>query len=159
MPDQSDLHDTDGEQTEDNLVTLKRSQIKSIERKAKERDDFASQLEQAQRRLAFAEAGIPLGDKRMGFFIKGYDGEMTPDAIREAAIENGFLDEGQTGEPGQTTVDGQVERQVVENVFSASTGAGTQNPDGMSALYDAFEKGGADAVIKLMAETGNLAQG
>ncbi len=145
--------DTEQTESEDNLVTLRRSQIKSIERKAKERDQMAADLETAQRRLAFAEAGIPLGDKRMGYFIKGYDGPLEADAIREAAIESGFVDSAPPSE-GQTTVDEQVERQNLESVYAA--GRGQQAPPGDidGEMSQALADGGSEGLMRYLASKG-----
>ena len=47
---------------------------------------------QLKRELAFARAGIdPDTDPKLGFFIKGYDGELSTDAIRRTATELGFI--------------------------------------------------------------------
>jgi hypothetical protein len=40
---------------------------------------------------AFTKAGIPMDDPRIGYFVKGYDGELEPTAIREAAVSAGFI--------------------------------------------------------------------
>jgi hypothetical protein len=49
------------------------------------------ELNELKRELAFAKAGLPMNDPKMNYFIKGYDGEMSAAAIREAALEAGFL--------------------------------------------------------------------
>lgn len=41
----------------------------------------------AERKLAFVEAGIDPSLPVAKYFMKGYDGELTPEAIKSAAIE------------------------------------------------------------------------
>lgn len=68
----------------DRTVTLRRRDIDALEAKA-------ARAEAAERKLAFAEAGLDLTDKKLGYFVKGYDGELSADAIRSAATDAGFL--------------------------------------------------------------------
>jgi hypothetical protein len=49
----------------------------------KEREELLA----AKRENAFIKAGIDPNDAKFKYFVKGYDGELTPDAIREAGIE------------------------------------------------------------------------
>lgn len=75
--------DTDVEPKQNPL----RAQLKRYE---KENADLRKQVEQsveAQKKLAFVEAGVPLDSPMAKYFIKGYDGDLTPEAIREAAME------------------------------------------------------------------------
>lgn len=75
--------DTDVEPKQNPL----RAQLKRYE---KENADLRKQVQQsveAQKKLAFVEAGVPLDSPMAKYFIKGYDGDLTPEAIREAAME------------------------------------------------------------------------
>lgn len=87
-----DEYDEQPEPQQQRTRTVPRDVWKDMERKAKERDEVAKQLEAANRRLAFADAGINTSDARLAYFVKGYDGDLTPDAIRTAAAEAGFID-------------------------------------------------------------------
>jgi hypothetical protein len=44
----------------------------------------------AERKLAFAEAGVPLNDPRSKYFVKGYEGELTAEAIQAEAAAFGL---------------------------------------------------------------------
>jgi hypothetical protein len=48
--------------------------------------------QKATRELAFVKAGVNPADKKAAYFIKGYDGDLTPDAIKAAAEDAGFLE-------------------------------------------------------------------
>lgn len=145
---------SDGESGEDKTVTIRRSQIKALEKSAKDREDLAAQLKVAQRKLMFAEAGLPLGDKRVNYFVRGYDGEETPEAIREAAVEIGLL-EVNDQIPGQTTVDQQVEQSNIEAIQKAGRGAGVPQPGNLEAgLEAAMAEGGVAALSSYLAQQG-----
>lgn len=82
----------------DTKVTVSRRQLNSLEKKAK---DFETRATKAERKLAFAEAGIPLSDAKTKYFVNGYDGELKPDEIKKAALEAGFLTEEKPVEENQ----------------------------------------------------------
>lgn len=76
---------------EERVITISRDQIRSLEAKAKRAEDAESRAESAERELAFAQAGINPNDTKLSYFRKGYEGDVTAEAIRAAAIEAGFL--------------------------------------------------------------------
>ena len=57
--------------------------------------ELKAQLAGLQRTEAFRSAGINPNDPRQAYFVKGYDGEIDPEPIRAAAVEAGFLTEGE----------------------------------------------------------------
>lgn len=57
---------------------------KRLEREAKE-------AKALKRENAFLKAGINPDDPKAKWLVKGYDGELTPDAIKAAAVEAGVL--------------------------------------------------------------------
>lgn len=79
------------DQREDNLA-----RIRDLESRAAGADDATARAEAAERRLAFAEAGIDLSsdDERVRFFVEGYRGELTTEAIRAKATTLGVLGAG-----------------------------------------------------------------
>jgi hypothetical protein len=84
MPDDDDLDESP-------TVTLKRSEIRQLEKRAKLADELEGRAATAERALAFAKAGIDLTDTKSNYFVKGYEGDLEPDAIKAAAIKDGFL--------------------------------------------------------------------
>ena len=85
------LDDDDPDEQEPRTVTLKRDQIRQLEKQAKAATEATARAEAAERKLAFAEAGLSLADPKMAYFVKGYDGDLTAEAITEAATTAGFL--------------------------------------------------------------------
>jgi hypothetical protein len=83
----------DQETGQDNVVQLKRSDIRAMEKKARRADDLQAQVDQLNRKFAFTEAGLDMSNKGVSYFVKGYEGELTAEAIRTAAKEAGFITE------------------------------------------------------------------
>jgi hypothetical protein len=118
-----------------------------------------------ERENAFLKAGInpdasPLAD----LFVKGYDGDLTPDAIRAKATEVGILQaqgEQQTPAEGQPTPEqvaaaqqAQAELGAQQRVGQASTGAAPVPTDPSTLLQDAFAKGGEGSMLDMLAQAG-----
>jgi len=65
--------------------------FRNLRTKAKKFDEVAGERDSLKRENAFLRAGIPIEDPRMAYFVKGYDGDLEPSAIRQAAIDAGFM--------------------------------------------------------------------
>lgn len=68
-----------------------RAHMRKLEAENKALREQAAMAAQAQRELTFVKAGINPDDPRAKYFVKGYDGELTVDAIRNAASEAAIL--------------------------------------------------------------------
>lgn len=86
----SDYDEYDDEQPETE-ADQKRNWRRDLESRAKKADENAKAADEAKRELAFYKAGIDMTDPRMTYFVKGYDGPLTAEAIKNAATEAGFL--------------------------------------------------------------------
>lgn len=64
-----------------------RAHVRKLEEENKALREKAQAAEAAQRELAFAKAGIDLNVSAAKYFVKAYDGDLTPEAIRSAAEE------------------------------------------------------------------------
>lgn len=64
-----------------------RDRMKRLESENATLKAWANEALDATRELAFVKAGIDSADPMTKYFVKGYDGELSPDAIRAAAIE------------------------------------------------------------------------
>lgn len=64
-----------------------RARMKQLEKENREKDALLAQLQAQAKELSFVKAGVDVADPKFKYFIKGYDGELTPEAIREAAQE------------------------------------------------------------------------
>jgi hypothetical protein len=81
----------DPEELEDQLEALK-AELEAAKNQAAELAVQAESGAQAARELAFKNAGLP-DSPTARFFADKYDGEASADAIRQAALEAGILEE------------------------------------------------------------------
>lgn len=136
----------------DKVVTLRRSEIRALEQKAKGYDALVKENEALKKTQTFAEAGIDLKDPKMGYFIKGYDGEMTVDSIRAAATEAGFI------EPPQQTPEQIAQLGATQQIVAASAGAAALSAQSEAAMRSEMEaamaSGGKDAVMAVARKYG-----
>lgn len=64
-----------------------RAHMRKLEEEAKALRDQLAAAQSAQRELAFVKAGVDLNAPVAKYFVKGYEGELSPEAIRAAAEE------------------------------------------------------------------------
>lgn len=98
--------------------------FKLLRKKADKADALERENAQIKRELAFTKAGIPLDDPKMGYFVKGYDGDLEPQAIKQAAIEAGFIQQ-QAAPPDPAVEQAQQGQQRVMAAAVGSEQAGT----------------------------------
>lgn len=140
MYEDDDTYESDDDQQADDQP---RVDIKALRKAADENPRLKSELKAAQRELAFMKAGIPADDPKMGYFIKGYEGELDPGAIKQAAIEAGFL-ESQATDP-VVVAQAQAQQRVAR---TASAAPGEFDPAGvLYGLEQAMAQGGVDAMM------------
>jgi hypothetical protein len=127
-------------------------------RRAANKSKKTEQENQALRReLAFAKAGLPLDDPRMNYFIKGYEGELQAEAIRQAAMDSGFI---QAQQQQQQQADDGQSRAVMaaqNRVMQASAGAMTSESGeeaAISQLSMAMNEGGIEAMLDVARQYG-----
>jgi ribosomal protein L12E/L44/L45/RPP1/RPP2 len=112
--------------------------FKNLRAKAKKADQLERENAQMKRELAFTKAGIPMEDPKIGYFVKGYDGDLEPDAIRQAALEAGFISAPPA--PADPAVD--QARQGQARVVAAS--AGTASEFDPASIEHSMEQGYAE---------------
>lgn len=77
---------------DDQTDLVPRAQIRQLEEKAKRAAELEQRLATVERDAAFAKAlGTAATDPKMKYFVAAYDGELTPEAIRNEAVSAGFL--------------------------------------------------------------------
>lgn len=64
-----------------------RDRMKTLEQENAGLRTRVAEAETATRELAFLKAGVDTSNPAAKWFVKGYDGDLTPDVIRAAAIE------------------------------------------------------------------------
>lgn len=126
--------------------------FKNLRAKAKKYDALEREHEQIKRELAFTKAGIPMDDPRIPYFVKGYDGDLEPTAIRQAAVDAGFI----AVAPAPIDPAVQQARQGQAAVMAASAGTEPEY-DPAAGLYEmeqAFNEGGLDAMFSIAQQYG-----
>jgi hypothetical protein len=132
---------------------------KSLRAAANRSKKLEAELNSMKRELAFARAGLPLDDPRLQYFIRGYDGDLDPEAILFAAHEAGFVEfEEEMENPGGVEEDyDPSEFQGQQRVMSASAGATSEDVSEQAALArleEAMNEGGVDAMLDVARQYG-----
>lgn len=125
--------------------------FKNLRAKAKKADTLEKENGDLRRRLAFTEAGIPMTDPKIGYFVKGYEGELEPAAIKQAAIDAGFI-------AAEVVVDPVLDqaRAGQQRVLAASSGSAPVD-DGAGIAYgmqQAYAEGDLDGLSAYTAQYG-----
>jgi len=97
-----------------------RARMRELEQQVKAFEAKAKEAEAAQRELAFVKAGVNPDSAAAKYFVKGYDGELTPEAIRAAAEEANLV----SSEKKEVAV----EQQAWNRVAQASRAGETSEP-------------------------------
>lgn len=87
--DDTDSDDDDGADQGSTGVREMRKRIKALEAERDGLRQAADRNPALERELAFAKAGIAADSPMAPYFVKGYDGELTPEQIRAAAQSAG----------------------------------------------------------------------
>jgi hypothetical protein len=82
--DYDDFSDDDQTESQSNPV---RQRMKQLEKENRETKKLLAELQNQAKELAFVKAGLDMNSPMAKYFVKGYDGDLTPEAIREAAME------------------------------------------------------------------------
>jgi hypothetical protein len=97
-----------------------RARMRELEQQVKAFEAKAKEAEAAQRELAFVKAGVDPDSAAAKYFVKGYDGELTPEAIRAAAEEANLVSSEKKEAAG--------EQQAWNRVAQASRAGETSEP-------------------------------
>jgi len=135
----ADEYSNDGEQE----TRLSVEDLRALRQAKKERDELSTQIEAQKRELAFARAKIDLDDPRARYFVKGYEGELTPEAIRAEAEAAGFFND--------VRVDTSHEVAGQHRIANASAGGNTTPPDLTQRIKEASSQ---EEVMAIMIEAG-----
>lgn len=132
----------------------------AYEKAKKEAKDNAARAEKAERELAFAKAGLDLSDKKVKYFIAGYDGELDADKIKSAAVEDGFLPDpnAKEEEAPEPSTQEHPDTGGFNAMDDATTGSSpaASSPDLVKGMSEIYEKGGgADEVAQFLRAHGH----
>jgi hypothetical protein len=117
--------------------------MKQLEKEAKELRKQVAEFAVTQRELAFAKAGIDPASPQAKYFVKGYDGDLTPEAIRAAAEEAQLI----TPQPVQVDPDKAAWQQ--SNRIAAGAETASEGPSWVKRIRDASS---AEEISNIFAE-------
>lgn len=83
----SNFEDYDSDDDETTETSPAQNWRKKIEKENRELRKQVAEAEAVKKELAFVKAGIDLTSPMAKYFVKGYDGDLSPEAIRLAAEE------------------------------------------------------------------------
>lgn len=119
----------DDDDQEPEGISLSRDDLRALREKARAADEAQSRLAELERKVLFSEAGIDLSSKSAQYFAKGYEGEMSVDAIKAEAQEVGLFRKEQT----RTQVP-QEEMQMHRQMNSTTAGGDDPSTEDYAAL-------------------------
>ena len=149
--DVDDQYDDEPQQTEPNW---RRKLEKKAQKFEQENADLQRQLSQLQRENAFAKAGVPLSDKKAAYFVKGYDGDLDPEAIRKEAIEFGLIAGSKDEEPEVPVEEQQAHQRMQALATADPAGPGADFHAQLAATRALSREEGKAAVLRLAAQQG-----
>lgn len=126
---------------------------RGLRRAANKSKKLENELAQMKRELAFTKAGINPDDPRMKYFVKGYEGDLTAESVRQAAMEAGFLQQ-QMSAPDPALAQAAAAQ---AKVMQASGGAMVEDSTEDAAyarLEAAMEEGGVEAMLDVARQYG-----
>ena len=143
----------DVDPNEEDMDVTEESSPRGLRRAANKSKKLEQELEQMRRELAFTKAGINPDDPKMRYFVKGYEGDMTAEAVRQAALEAGFLASQQQDQSQQA----EAIQASQQRVMTAAAGAAIEDSSEAAAyarLEAAMEEGGVDAMLDVARQYG-----
>ena len=138
--DDTDVEDNQEERSPSEWATLRRAQKaqKKAEREANE----------AKRAMAFLKAGIDPDSPKAKYFVKGYEGEATAEAIRAEALAAGIIEQPQE-QVDQEPLDAQA------RIAEAASGVGQGDMElAVAQLDQAFAQGGVEGMLTHLQQMG-----
>jgi hypothetical protein len=140
----SDVNEFDDE-TMDQGQDPVRAHMRKLEKELKQERAARAEAEAAKRELAFVKAGVPLDNPVAKYFIKGYDGEITPEAIRAAAEEANLV------QPSTQAAENKAEQETWNKISKAQR-AGEQSEPAEDWLTKINNTRNQDEVMTLLAQ-------
>ncbi len=125
--------------------------LKALREAANRSAKNKAEADALRRENAFLKAGINSEDPRLSYFVKGYEGELDPNSIRQAAIDAGFIAASNTPPAQQQAAAAQ------ERVMAASAGAtgeAASNDGILSGLDFAYQEKEVEGILDYARQIG-----
>lgn len=132
--------DDDQQETEPRRDPV-RARLKQLEKELKQKDALLNQYAESQKKLMFLEAGVPMDSPMATYFIKGYDGEMTPEAIRQAATQAQLI------APQPVVDEGDKQGWRESNKIAAGSEVSPEGPSWVKRIQDASSQAELESIF------------
>lgn len=141
--DHEDEND-DGDDQQQSQSRSSQNDLRNLRKKAKDYDELAAKVALYERNETFRAAGIDPNDPKAKYFVKGYDGELSAEAIKAEAEAAGLLQTKEAQEQQQqVSAEEALRRKQQELSHSRMDGAGAgaapQTPDAQADLIAKME--------------------
>lgn len=146
----------DGDEDLSPHVTIPRSNIRQLEKAAKAGAEAQTELAAVRRELAFRDAGINPTDPQAKYFMKGYDGEVTVDAIRAEAAMIGLVGQ-QPNQSAPMIPPAELALLAQSNAMTAGPQSALSSSTSEAAFHAALgsaQAGGEAAIMEMLAKFG-----
>lgn len=161
MADDDDQYDEDGNLIEEEPTGGPRtnSEFAALRKANKAKALAEAKAAAYERTLAFVRAGIdPEVQGPASYFVKGYEGDLDPAKIKEAAIAAGFMQAAPADpaeqEAQQRQADALAAQQRIAGAATAGMAAPSATEEDKIALHEALKTGGLDALTATLAAQG-----
>lgn len=108
-----------------------RARMKQLEKENRETKKLLADLQNQAKELAFVKAGVDTADPKFKYFVKAYDGEMVPEAIKAALEEAQLI----TPQPKPEDTDRAAWQQT--NRIAAGAETASEGPSWLKRVQDA----------------------
>ena len=124
------------------------SEWAKLRRAEKARKQAETEAAEVKKQMAFLKAGIDPDSPKAKYFVKGYEGEVTAEAIRAEALAAGVIEE-QQEQVDQPSLDAQ------DRIASAASGVGQGDMElAVAQLDQAFAAGGTAGMLQHLQQMG-----
>lgn len=86
-----EFHPEDFEGLNPAQTTIHNAELRKLRKQAQKAAELETKVAEMERREAFGRAGVPLDHPAADYLVRGYQGEMSPQAIKAEAIRLGIV--------------------------------------------------------------------
>jgi hypothetical protein len=137
---EEDFFEDDDQPQETNPV---RARMKQLEKENREFKKQLTEAQAAQKEMAFIKGGLDMNHPMAKYFVKGYDGEVSPEAIKNALVEAQLIT------PQQDINDEDKQAWQTTNKIAAGAETSSEGPSWNKRINDA---GSEEELMAIFAE-------
>ena len=145
MSEYDEYDENEQEQQEPERTSAEWAKLRRAEKARKQAEAEAAEV---KKQMAFLKAGIDPDSPKAKYFVKGYEGEINAEAIRQEALAAGIIEE-QPEQVDQPALDAQ------DRIAAAGSGVGQGDMElAVAQLDQAFATGGTAGMLQHLQQMG-----